>query len=175
MPRHHDVKLKDVDIKRLGAVLALAYESEIQDFESLLLVQGLGPRTLQSLVLVSEIVHGTPSRFSDPARFSFAHGGKDGHPFPVPTKVYDEVIEFMNTRLTKAKINHTDKQKAFKKLHEMAKNVEKSFTADGSKYNDWINEEWKNSLKYGGRTVMGDAKNSNQGNQKSHGQLRLFE
>ena len=175
MPAHHDVKIKDVDLKRLGAVLALAYESDIQDFESLLLLRGLGPRTLQSLVLVSEVVHGTPSRFSDPARFSFAHGGKDGHPFPVPTKVYDEVIEFMNTNLIKAKINHTDKQKAFKKLHEMAKKIEDTFKADGSKYEEWIDEELKNSSKYGGMTVMGDAKTSYKKMNKTNGQLSLFD
>ncbi len=94
MPSHHDVKAKDVDLKRLGAVLAVAYEKEHLDMESLLLLEGLGPRTLQSLVLVSEVIHGTPSRFTDPARFSFAHGGKDGHPFPVPTMVYDEALNY---------------------------------------------------------------------------------
>ncbi|MCO6476101.1 MAG: DUF763 domain-containing protein, partial [Phaeodactylibacter sp.] len=92
MPAHHDVKAKDVDLRRLGSVIALAYEQELQDFESLLLLQGVGPRTLQSLTLVSEVIYGTPSRFQDPARYSFAHGGKDGKPFPVPTKVYDETI-----------------------------------------------------------------------------------
>jgi hypothetical protein len=99
MPNHHDVQAKDVDIKRLGSVLALAHEKGVQNFESLLLTEGLGPRTLQSLVLVSEVIHGTPSRFTDPARFSFAHGGKDGHPFPVPVKVYDETIATLKTAL----------------------------------------------------------------------------
>src|SRR5690606_16588017 len=88
MPSHHHVRAEDVDLKRLGSILTLAHEKEIGDFESLLLLEGLGPRTLQSLTLVSELIHGTPSRFTDPARFSFAHGGKDGHPFPVLTKVY---------------------------------------------------------------------------------------
>jgi len=92
MPAHHDVRAKDVDLKRLGAVLAVAHEQELRDFASLLLVEGLGPKTLQSLALVAEIVHGAPSRFSDPARFSFAHGGKDGHPFPVPLNTYDESL-----------------------------------------------------------------------------------
>ena len=80
MPAHHEVRAEDVDLKRLGAVLVTAYESQPKDFESLLLTKNLGPRTLQSLTLVSEVIHGTPSRFRDPARFSFAHGGKDGHP-----------------------------------------------------------------------------------------------
>src|ERR1700743_1015611 len=92
MPIHHDVRAKDVDLKRLGAVLAVAYEQDLRDFASLLLVEGLGPRTLQSLALIAEVVHGAPARFSDPARFSFAHGGKDGHPFPVPLKTYDETL-----------------------------------------------------------------------------------
>jgi hypothetical protein len=85
MPAHHDVRAKDVDLKRLGAVLAVAHEQELRDFASFLLVEGLGPRTLQSLALIAEVIH-APSRFSDPARFFFGHGGKDGHPFPVPLK-----------------------------------------------------------------------------------------
>src|SRR5580698_9347430 len=92
MPTHHDVRSEDVDLKRLGAVLAVAHEQDLRDFASLLLVEGLGPRTLQSLALIAEVVHGAPGRFSDPARFSFAHGGKDGHPFPVPLKTYDESL-----------------------------------------------------------------------------------
>src|SRR5437870_13923672 len=92
MPRHHDVRAEDVDLKRLGAVLTVAYEREFRDFASLLLLENLGPRTLQSLALVAEVIHGTPTRFQDPARFSFAHGGKDGHPFPVLLKAYDETI-----------------------------------------------------------------------------------
>jgi hypothetical protein len=93
MPNHHEVTSKDVNLKRLGAALWLAHEQQVENFESLLLLQGVGGRTLQSLALVSEVIHGTPSRFKDPARFSFAHGGKDGHPFPVPTKLYDETIQ----------------------------------------------------------------------------------
>ncbi len=86
MPRHHDVRPSDVNEKRLGAVLALAHERDLRDFASFLLLEQLGPRTLQSLALIAEVVHGTPTRFEDPARFSFAHGGKDGHPFPVPAQ-----------------------------------------------------------------------------------------
>jgi hypothetical protein len=92
MPAHHDVRRADVNERRLGAVLALAHERDLADFASFLLLEQLGPRTLQSLALVAEVVHGTPTRFDDPARFSFAHGGKDGHPFPVPLRVYDESI-----------------------------------------------------------------------------------
>ena len=92
MPARHEVRAADVQARRLGAVLALAHERDLRDFASFLLLEQLGPRTLQSLALVAEVVHGTPTRFEDPARFSFAHGGKDGHPFPVPLTVYDESI-----------------------------------------------------------------------------------
>ena len=85
----------------------MAHEKHPSDFESLLLLEGAGPRTIQSLTLVSEIIYGTPSRFTDPARFSFAHGGKDGHPFPVPLKVYDETIQVLKTSIEKAKLGMT--------------------------------------------------------------------
>jgi hypothetical protein len=102
MPAHHDVRRADVNERRLGAVLALAHERDISDFASFLLLEQLGPRTLQSLALVAEVVHGAPTRFADPARFSFAHGGKDGHPFPVPLKMYDESIGFLRRALDSA-------------------------------------------------------------------------
>ena len=99
----------DVNEQRLGAVLALAHERDLRDFASFLLLEQLGPRTLQSLALVAEVVHGTPTRFDDPARFSFAHGGKDGHPFPVPLQVYDESIAVLRRALDAARLGHTDK------------------------------------------------------------------
>ena len=104
LPAHHDVRAPDVDLKRLGAVLAVAYERELHNFAELLLVEKLGPRTLQSLALVAEVIHGTPNRFNDPARFSFAHGGKDGHPFPVPLRTYDESLNFLRTALDRARV-----------------------------------------------------------------------
>ena len=171
MPMHHEVKAKNVNLKRLGAVIALAHESDVQDFESLLLTNGLGPRTLQSLVLVSEVIHGTPSRFEDPARFSFAHGGKDGHPFPVPTKVYDETIDFLNKSVAKAKIGETDKQKAFKKLHQMSKSLEDRIIPNEKKFDEWIAKERRDAPKYGGRTVFDDIKKKKKG---GNNQLELF-
>ena len=175
MPSHHEVKVKDIDLKRLGAVLTTAYESEITDFETMLLLKGMGPRTLQSLVLVSEVIHGTPSRFTDPARFSFAHGGKDGHPFPVPMKVYDEVIDFMDNRLLKAKIDRSEKQKAFKRLHTMAKLAEESFQPDPRKYDNWVENERRNATNYGGRTVFDDFPSRPKTSHKKPGdQLSLF-
>lgn len=157
LPRHHDVQNKDVDLKRLGAVLALVNDLPSNQFEDLLLIEGLGPRTLQSLTLVSEVIYGTSSRFSDPARFSFAHGGKDGHPFPVPTKVYDESIRVLKTAVAKAKLGNTDKLKALNMLSTAAESMEKNFTPNG-RLEDLIRKERKDSWKYGGRTVHGYAK-----------------
>jgi uncharacterized protein len=113
MPAHPDVREKDIDVKRLGAVLAVAYERQLRDFANLLLLEDLGPRTLQSLALIAELVHGTPTRFADPARFSFAHGGKDGHPFPVPLKTYDESLSVLRGALQQAKVGHTEKISGF--------------------------------------------------------------
>ena len=126
MPAHHEVRVQDVDLKRLGGVLATAYNSQPKDFEELLLTPGLGPRTLQSLALVSEVIYGTPSRFTDPARFSFAHGGKDGHPFPVPLKIYDESIRVLRDSIEKSKLGYKDKSDCIRRLHTVALNVEKN-------------------------------------------------
>lgn len=156
MPSHHDVRAGDVDLKRLGSVLWLAQEKCPEDFEELLLLKGLGPRTLQSLTLVSEVIHGTPSRFKDPARFSFAHGGKDGHPFPVPVKVYDETISTLQTAIHKAKLGNSEKNEAIKRLTQVAQRAEKDFTPNAN-FDKVIEEERNNSWRYGGRTVFGKA------------------
>ena len=124
MPAHHEVRAKNVDLKRLGAVLAVAYDRELHDFAELLLLENLGPRTLQSLALVAEVVHGAPSRFNDPARFSFAHGGKDGHPFPVPLKTYDKSIDFLRTSLDKARVGDGEKLDGFRRLERFVRAVE---------------------------------------------------
>jgi hypothetical protein len=157
LPSHHDVRGVDVDLRRLGAVLWLAHERQPSDFEELVLLEGVGPRTLQSLALVSEVIHGTPARFRDPARFSFAHGGKDGHPFPVPVNVYDETIGILQTAVQKAKIGETDKQDAIRKLSELARTAEKDFIPSHRPglVEEWIEKERKDSWKYGGRTVFG--------------------
>ena len=157
MPLRHDVREKDVDLKRLGSALALSSSLQVQDFETFLLLEGVGPRTVQSLALVSEVIHGTPTRFSDPARFSFAHGGKDGHPFPVPTKVYDESIVMLEKTIRRAKMGIYDKQAALKKLSQLVKNMEKDFKAEGD-LQKLIEHEKLNSWKYGGRTVFGKSK-----------------
>jgi hypothetical protein len=157
MPGHHDVRAEDVNLQRLGSTLWLAHEQQPKDFEELLLLQGVGPRTIQSLALVSEVIHGSPSRFADPARFSFAHGGKDGHPFPVPTKVYDETISVLRHAVDKAKIGYTEKAEAIKKLHEIAARAEKDFVPNDN-FDALIQKERDESYKYGGKTVFGDAK-----------------
>ncbi len=168
LPEHHEVTLKDVDIKRLGSVLAVAHETEVSGFEDLLLTNGLGPRTLQSLTLVSEVIYGTPSRFSDPARFSFAHGGKDGHPFPVPLKVYDQSISVLHKAVDKAKMDQSDKLKAIQKLSETAKKIERDFVPDPKAFDQVIAREKKHSKLWGGRTVFDDRK------KPGSSQLNLF-
>ena len=125
MPAHHEVREQNVDLKRLGAVLAVAYERDLHDFAELLLLEKLGPRTLQSLALVAEVVHGAPTRFQDPARFSFAHGGKDRHPFPVPLKTYDESLNFLRSSLDAAKVGDQEKLDGFRRLNRFVQNVEK--------------------------------------------------
>ncbi|MGI5059303.1 DUF763 domain-containing protein [Treponema pectinovorum] len=151
MPARHELKAQDVDLKKLGAVLATAYESDNKNFESLLLTQGLGARTLQSLTLVSEVIFGTPSRFTDPARFSFAHGGKDGHPFPVPTKIYDESIRILSNAIEESKLGYNEKSECLYRLHKTAKHIEKNCLpeADFEKTIDW---EKRNSKNWDGKT-----------------------
>ncbi|HMJ26160.1 MAG TPA: DUF763 domain-containing protein [Pyrinomonadaceae bacterium] len=124
LPAHHEVRAENVDLKRLGAVLAVAYERDLHDFAELLLLEKLGPRTLQSLALVAEVVHGAPSRFDDPARFSFAHGGKDRHPFPVPLKTYDESLNFLRNSLAAARVGDREKIEGFRRLERFVRTVE---------------------------------------------------
>ncbi|NAS11437.1 DUF763 domain-containing protein [Poritiphilus flavus] len=157
VPVYHHIEPKDVDMKRLGSVLWLAQESETGNFKDLLLLKGLGPRTLQSLTLVSEIINGTPSRFEDPARFAFAHGGKDATPFPVPLKVYDKTINTLRDAVQRAKIGRTDKLKAIKSLSTLAQKAEKNFTPN-SNFHALVRKENEESYKYGGRSVFGFAR-----------------
>ncbi|MBV7529991.1 DUF763 domain-containing protein [Chitinophaga sp. sic0106] len=166
MPNHHELRAENVNLKRLGSVLALAYDTKPADFESLLMLEGVGPRTLQSLTLVSEVIHGTPSRFEDPARFSFAHGGKDGHPFPVPLKIYDETISTLKDALYKAKIGASEKKDAINKLSQMAASIEKDFIPN-TNFDKLIEEERSNSWRHGGRTVFGNARPPQEGDQLS--------
>lgn len=151
MPARHEVRKEDVDLKRLGGVLAAAYTAGPGDFESLLLTPGLGPRTLQSLTLVSEVIHGTPSRFRDPARFSFAHGGKDGHPFPVPTRIYDESIRILGDSIEKSKMGYKDKSECLKRLHGTALAIERNCAPEAD-FDAALAYEKAHSKEWGGRT-----------------------
>src|SRR3954463_9680025 len=172
LPDHHDFRAGDVDLKRLGAVLAVAYEKDLRDFASLLLLENLGPRTLQSLALVAEVIHGTPIRFSDPARYSFAHGGKDGHPFPVPLKTYDESLSVLRRALDAARLGHTEKLEGFRRLDRLTRAVESNrdpmadFTAA-------LDHERAISASIGGRTVFDEARPSPK--KPASPQLSLFE
>ncbi len=171
VPKHHDVRSEDVDLKRLGAVLMVAYEREFSDFASLLLLEKLGPRTLQSLALIAEVVHGTPSRFSDPARFSFAHGGKDGHPFPVPLKTYDESLSVLRSALDSAKLGNSEKIDGFRRLDQFVRTVEENFAPE-AEFRQIMEHEQAISPSLGGRSVMDDRKQSIRTSQSN--QLSLF-
>ncbi|MDP9169402.1 MAG: DUF763 domain-containing protein, partial [Acidobacteriota bacterium] len=153
MPGHHDVRMEDVDLERLGAVLAVSYDRQLRDFASLLLTEKLGPRTLQSLALVAEVVHGAPSRFSDPARFSFAHGGKDGHPFPVPLKTYDESLGVLRRGLDAAKLGDTEKTDGLKRLDAMVRAVENRYRPSAD-FDRILAHERAISPSLNGRTVF---------------------
>src|ERR1041385_3325450 len=172
MPAHHDVREKDIDLKRLGAVLAVAYERQLRDFANLLLLENLGPRTLQSLALIAEIVHGTPTRFSDPARFSFAHGGKDGHPFPVPLKTYDESLAVLRRALQQAKVGHSEKLDGFGRLDRFTRMVAKRAQPEAAFHKVLAHERAISRSIGGGGTVFGDRKPKPV--QRSSAQLDLF-
>jgi hypothetical protein len=167
LPTYCDVRAQDIDLKRLGSILWLAQEQEARGFEDLLMLKGLGPRTLQSLTLVSEVIHGTPSRFSDPARYSFAHGSKNSKPFPVLTKVYDETIDALKTSVEKAKIGDKDKLNAIKKLSKIAQKAEAGFTPNDN-FSRLLQKENREAYKHGGRSLDRKSK------PPKDEQLRLF-
>jgi hypothetical protein len=175
MARHHDVRPADVNEKHLGAVLALAYERPLRDFADALLVEGLGPRTLQALALVSEVIFGQPTRFDDPARFAFALGGKDGHPFPVPLSVYDRSIGFLERALDKARLDRSEKMGGMQRLHRLAQEVERSL-APHADVPRLIAKERAESPFYGGMTAAGPARGTRpvKGRNSPGGQLELF-
>lgn len=154
MPARHDVRAEDVDLKRLGAVLATAYAQPAENFESLLLTPGLGARTLQSLTLVSEVIYGTPARFTDPARFSFAHGGKDGHPFPVPTRIYDESIRVLGDAIEKSKLGYSNKSDCLRRLSKTAIQIEENCSPLAD-FDKTIEREREHSKEWGGMTCSG--------------------
>jgi uncharacterized protein len=153
MPHHHDVRASNVIARRLHGNLAAAADRGPKDFSELLLTPGVGARTVRALAMVAEVVHGAPYRFTDPARFSFALGGKDRHPFPVPLKVYDETINVLKSAVRKAKLGRDEELGALKRLDEQARKLERH--ARGSSVEKLIAEEGDLSHSYGGRSVFG--------------------
>ncbi|MEM6532251.1 MAG: DUF763 domain-containing protein [Myxococcota bacterium] len=161
MPGHHDVRPKDVSSRRLYSTLVAAAEAAPDDFDELLLVPGVGPRTMASLAMVSEVIYGEPSRFSDPARFSLAHGGKDGHPFPVPLAVYDTTIRVTRNAVERAKLGRDDTLAAMRALDHQARAIEAAASDDEIALVDVariIEEERAISYRYRGMTVNGPAR-----------------
>jgi hypothetical protein len=153
MPEHHDVRSSDVFTRRLHGTLAAAAERGPVDFPDLLLTPGVGARTVESLAMVAEVVHGAAYRFRDPARFSLAHGGKDRHPYPVPIKVYDETIRVLKSAVQKAKLGRDEEMQALKRLDDQARRLER--TASGSSFETFVALERAKSSALGGRSVFG--------------------
>jgi hypothetical protein len=153
LPAHHDIRPSDVVLPRLHGNLAAAADRGPADFAELLLTPGVGARTVRALAMVAEVVHGAPYRFSDPARFSFAHGGKDGHPFPVPLRVYDETIGVLKSAIQKAKLGRDEELAALQRLDAQARQLERH--ACGPAVEELIAQEWERSHSCGGRTVFG--------------------
>ncbi|ODA67982.1 hypothetical protein A7A08_01151 [Methyloligella halotolerans] len=153
MPEHHDVRAGDVVLRRLHGALAAAADAGPKDFADLLMVPGVGARTVFSLAQVAEVVHGAPCRFSDPARFSFAHGGKDRHPYPVPTRVYDKTLAVLRDALHKAKLGNDERLSAIKRLDAQARDLERR--AGGPSFETFMESERTASHSYGGRSVFG--------------------
>jgi hypothetical protein len=156
MPEHHDVRASDVVLRRLHGNLAAAADRGPSDFSELLLVPGVGARTVRALAMVAEVVHGAPYRFADPARFSFALGGKDRHPFPVPLRVYDETIRVLKTAVQNAKLGRDEEFAALQRLDAQARLLERH--ASGPSVEQLSADEHARSYSHGGRSVFGWAK-----------------
>jgi hypothetical protein len=153
MPGHHDVRSGDVILRRLHGTLAAAADAGPKDFAALLQVPGVGARTVRSLAMVAEVIHGTPCRFADPARYSLAHGGKDGHPFPVPLKVYDKTIGVLKSAIEAARLGNEEKLAAIRRLDEQARRLER--TASGLSLEAHLADERARSHAHGGMSVFG--------------------
>jgi hypothetical protein len=158
LPAHHDVRAEDIDLRRLGKTLAAVADRGPEDFADLLLVPGVGARTLFALALVAEVVHGAPSRFADPARFSLAHGGKDGHPFPVPLRVYDQTIAVLKRAVDQARLGQGEKLAAIRRLDDQARLVDGAAAVTPAELERAMAREWAAKESLGGRTVDDDAR-----------------
>ena len=116
LPERHTLTTAHINQRQLRKVLIETYEHQAEDFEALLGVQGVGPMTLRSLSLIAEVIHNAPASHRDPAAYSFAHGGKDGHPYHVNREVYDCNIDHLRTALQQAKVGRSEKLHSFKRL-----------------------------------------------------------
>lgn len=116
LPREHQVLIRDLHPQALKKILISTYERQSPDFQTLLGLRKVGPKTIRALALVSELVYGTPISHKDPARFSFAHGGKDGHPYPVDRKLYDRSIDVLRNAVSRAKVGDREKFSALRRL-----------------------------------------------------------
>ena len=154
MGNYHEVREQDVDLKRLGAVLALSHGQQIDNFEDLLLLKGVGPRTLKALALTSELIHGDASRFDDPARFSFAVGGKDGRPHPIDRGALQETISHLQDSVEQSKLGYDEKSKALKRLHRATRHIEDT-QAPEANLDELASAEWQRAEESGGMTFMG--------------------
>jgi hypothetical protein len=152
MPAHHDVRASDVSLRRLHAALAAATERGPRDFTDLLLTPGVGARTVAALALVAEVLHGAPARFADPARFSLAHGGKDGHPFPVPLKIYDETIRVLKRAVERARLGNDERLAAMRRLDEQARSLDGRVS--GPAFETFLSDDRSRARQHGGRTVF---------------------
>jgi hypothetical protein len=155
MPHHHDVRADDVILRRLHGTIAAAQERAPVDYADLLLTPGLGARTVRSLAMVAEVIHGAPCRFTDPARFSLAHGGKDAHPYPVPLKVYDQTLSVLRQAVSAARLGNTEKMDALRRLDEQSRALEP--VSSGPGFDAFVANEWQHSASYGGMSVFGPA------------------
>jgi hypothetical protein len=153
MPAHHEVRGEDVIGRRLHGNLAAAAARGPTDFPALLLTPGVGARTVAALAMVAEVLHGAPCRFSDPARFSFAHGGKDRHPFPVPLKVHDETIKVLKSAVRNARLGREEELDALRRLDAQSRALESQ--AAGPSFEALVADERARSHAYGGRSVFG--------------------
>lgn len=153
MPAHHDVRPKDVMLRRLHGALAAAADRGPADFADLLMVPGVGARTVRALAMVAEVIHGAPCRFADPARHSLAHGGKDRHPYPVPTRVYDRTISVLKSAVAQARLGNDERLEAIRRLDAQARRLERSAT--GPTLPEFVAGERRRSHEYGGRSVFG--------------------
>jgi hypothetical protein len=164
LPRRHEVTSRDVVLRRLHATLAAAHARGPVDFVDVLRTPGIGARAVFAIAMVAEVIHGAPCRFTDPARMSLAHGGKDGHPFPVPLKVYDATIRVLKDAVRRArKLGEPDRVAAIRRLDAEARRLEgaelrasAAFAGGGPpSFDAFVTEERRNGAAYGGKCVGG--------------------